>query len=238
MKLAMLFLAAMYLPAATIYHTRPTFEAALVSPTTITFEGVPPSGGQVYYGGSGLTISGVTINATNNNLYALSSTDPFTVAMNASLGTGAYMEGSYNSTCCGSGDTNFTLPAGILAFGIDFRSYNQQLGPDGITGSFRFHFLTTGGPIIVDKSASAVSFIGIVADNPILGVMVMPLGDNPNHSNFAQFLHFDNVTISNQAIQNSETPELSTFALTATALLIPRLSLLYSRKRNILFNGL
>jgi hypothetical protein len=71
--------------AATIYHTRPGFESALVSPTTITFEGLASPGGQVYYGSAGLNISGVTIRATNNNLYALSSTDPFTVAMNASL---------------------------------------------------------------------------------------------------------------------------------------------------------
>lgn len=121
-----------------------------------------------------------------------------------------------------------------MAFGLDFRSYNQQIDPGSSSGSFTVHVLTTGGPAILNIGGTGVQFFGYVADAPILAVFIAPNGDNPNHDIYAQFLHFDNVTFSSDLAENAATPELSTAALTATGFFL----LSRSRKRNNMFNVL
>ncbi len=204
-----------------IYTNRAAFLAAAAGNTsTLTFEGLAPAGSTYYYGATGYTQNGITIQSSGGQLFAMSATtEPQNVY--AGLNSGDYMEGTCPD-CGGSpSNTTFTLAAGTTAFGIDYRAYNQSAT---LGGSFDFILL---GNTYVVPSPGVSNFAGFISTTDIGTVTVVPLGNNPN-TGYDEFFHFDNVTTNTAA-----TPEPASLALCAAGI-----AGLYFRSRKRPQNGL
>jgi hypothetical protein len=193
-----------------------SFQAAAGPTTTTDFEGLAPSGSTTSFGVTGLSIGGVNITSIDDGqLFAVSGTFMFQgVAGAGSLGTGDFVEGSFWTQAGGGGATTFAIGANIFAFGLNFRSYDQQPNlPTNANGTFDVS--VNGAAPFSITSTSISNFIGIVSTTPLTSVAFTPTGGIPNPANFTQFFHFDNMAVGTSAV----TPEPGTVALIGSGLI-------------------
>ena len=149
--------------SAIAYTDVTIFNAATTGLNSITFEGLAPANGFMFFNSPpGLTTSGVNFQATagTNNLFVL---DPGFDSPNFFLPSGQYLQN--NNFNPGSGIL-VTLPAGITALGADV---SGQFPPNS---NFDLTVTLTGGGVFpfpfVVPARPGLSFVGFTSDVPIL----------------------------------------------------------------------
>jgi hypothetical protein len=124
------------------------------------------------------------------------------------------MEGSIFSQNAG-GTTTFAPGAGVYAFALNYRAYDQQPGLS-TNSNGTFDVSVNGGTPFSITSTSISNFIGIVSTTPLTSIAFTTTGANPNQNLYAEFFHFDNMVTGAGA---SATPEPGTSVLLGAGLL-------------------
>lgn len=169
--------------AVVTYNDRAVFNAAISGQTTLTFEAQNTAPPFTYYGGTGLSLSGVNFsNSLSSYLYVA---DVNAVAPSYNWGSGAsLLFGSVNE----GGNIVITLPSSIYSFGLDLMA-EADLNAD-LTAGQLFNLDVDGTDYAVNtaqrptrsffgmSSDAAISSITITMNNSTFPFRVLPILDN------------------------------------------------------------
>jgi len=187
--------------APVVYTSRTTFDVAVPSYTTITFDGqaVPYTNSLTY---SGVTFAG----ATNYQVGVIEGTNVGAPG-NYVLTSNTNAPGQFNVD-----NIIITPPANTTAFGFDIKSSNSALSGQTAAGSYQVTLNTADGnsitQVVTVPSYTSFSFIGFTSDVNITSIVIRSLsGGDPVLDN-----------VSSNGTAPAATPEPATMLLFGTGL--------------------